>query len=79
MQVNSCIKILSRLAGHLECGLGLLQTSTFLYSLLTDGLFVGDEPRTVSKVNLSHYRPEVHRGFQELKVPRLRDNGPGWW
>ena len=19
------------------------------------------------------------RGFQEVKVPRLRDNGPGWW
>jgi len=25
-----------------------------------------------------HYRPEVPRGFQELKVPRLRDNGPGY-
>jgi len=24
-------------------------------------------------------RPEVPRGFQEVKVPRLRDNGPGWW
>jgi len=31
------------------------------------------------KVNQSHYRPEVPRGFQEIKVPRLRDNGPGWW
>ena len=31
------------------------------------------------KVNQSHYRPEVPRGFQEVKVPRLRDNGPGWW
>ena len=27
------------------------------------------------KVNQSHYRPEVPRGFQEVKVPRLRDNG----
>jgi len=26
-------------------------------------------------VNQSHYRPEVPRGFQEVKVPRLRDNG----
>jgi len=26
------------------------------------------------KVNQSHYRPEVPRGFQEVKVPRLRDN-----
>ena len=25
------------------------------------------------KVNQSHYRPEVPRGFQEVKVPRLRD------
>jgi len=29
--------------------------------------------------NQSHYRPEVPRGFQEVKVPRLRDNGTGWW
>ena len=34
---------------------------------------------TSKKVNQSHYRPEVPRGFQEVKVPRLRDNGPGWW
>jgi hypothetical protein len=26
-----------------------------------------------------HYRPEVPRGFQEVKVPKLRDNGQGWW
>jgi len=26
------------------------------------------------KVNQPHYRPEVPRGFQEVKVPRLRDN-----
>jgi len=25
----------------------------------------------------SHHRPEVPRGFQEIKVTRLRDNGPG--
>ena len=31
------------------------------------------------KVNQCHYRPDVPRGFQEVKVPRLRDNGPGWW
>ena len=31
------------------------------------------------KVNQSHYRPEVSRGFQEVKVPTLRDNGTGWW
>jgi len=31
------------------------------------------------KVNQSHYRSEVPRGFQEVTVPRLRDNGPGWW
>jgi len=33
----------------------------------------------MKKVNQSHYRPEVSRGFKEVKVPRLRDNGPGWW
>jgi len=31
------------------------------------------------KVNQCHYRPEVPRGFQEVKVPRLCDNDPGWW
>ena len=31
------------------------------------------------KVNQSHYRPEVSRGFQEIKFPSLLDNGPGWW
>jgi len=31
------------------------------------------------KVNQSRYRPEVARGFQEVKVPKLRDNGPGCW
>jgi len=31
------------------------------------------------KVIQYHYRPEVSRGFQEVKVTRLRDNGPGWW
>jgi len=31
------------------------------------------------KVNQAHYRPEMPRGFQEVKVPRLGDNGPGWW
>ena len=30
-------------------------------------------------VNQSHYRPEVPRGFQEVKVPRFCDSGPGWW
>jgi len=30
----------------------------------------------VKRVNQSHYRPEVPRGFQEIKVPRLHDNGP---
>ena len=29
--------------------------------------------------NQSHYRPEVPRGFQEVKVPRVCYNGPGWW
>jgi len=33
----------------------------------------------VKKINQFHYRSEVARGFQEVKVPRLRDNGPGWW
>jgi len=31
------------------------------------------------KAKQSRYRPEVSIGFQEVKVPRLRDNGSGWW
>jgi len=30
----------------------------------------------IPKVNQSHYRLEVPRGFQEVKIPRLRDSGP---
>jgi len=26
--------------------------------------------------NQSHYKPEVPSGFQEVKVPRLHENGP---
>jgi len=33
----------------------------------------------VKRLNRSHYRPEVPIGFQEVKVPRLHDNGPRWW
>ena len=40
---------------------------------------VYDEKVKKKKVNQSHYRPEVPRGFQEVKVPRLRDNDPEWW
>jgi len=31
------------------------------------------------KVNQSHYRAKVPRRFQEVKVPRISDNGPDWW
>jgi len=34
---------------------------------------------SVLRVNQSHYKPEVPRGFQEVTVPRLHDNGAGWW
>jgi hypothetical protein len=33
----------------------------------------------IKKLNQSHYRPEMPGGFQEVKVPRLRNNSPGWW
>ena len=31
------------------------------------------------KVNQSHYRLGRPRRSQEVKVPRFRDNGTGWW
>jgi hypothetical protein len=46
-----------------------------LHSFLTLAEDEGEWPA----VNQSHYRPEVPGGFQEVKVPRLRDNGPEWW
>jgi len=36
-------------------------------------------PDNKKVVNQSHYRHEVPIGFKEVKVPRLRDNGPGLW
>ena len=33
----------------------------------------------VKKVNQFHYRFELPRGFQEVKVPRLRENDTGRW
>jgi len=35
--------------------------------------------KTCVKVNQYHYRPEVPRGLQKVKVPRFHDNGTGWW
>ena len=31
-----------------------------------------------SKIKQSHCRLEWSRGFQQVKVPRFHDNGPGW-
>ena len=36
-------------------------------------------PVHLKKVYEFHYSPEVRRSIQEVKVPRLRDKGPGWW
>jgi hypothetical protein len=33
----------------------------------------------MGKVNQSHYKLEVLRGFQEVKVPRFHGNSTGWW
>ena len=46
---------------------------------ITFFLSVGLHHYVKVKVNQSHYRTEVPRGFQEVKVPRLGDNGPEWW
>ena len=36
------------------------------------------EPRDIKRQQ-SHYRPEVPRGFQQVMVPRLHENGLGLW
>jgi hypothetical protein len=33
----------------------------------------------VKKVKQSRYRPRVDQRVPEVKVPRLHDNGTGWW
>jgi len=48
-----------------------------LYQMIPLNTHMFDRPRHV-KGKSAHYRPEVPRGFQEVKVPRLRDNGVGW-
>jgi len=53
-----------------ECRVGLLVEN------LKDKPLGRPRSRWATKVNQSHYRPEVPRGFQEVKVPRLRDNDP---
>jgi len=42
-------------------------------------LFVVMNIKKKVKLHQYHYRSEVPRAFQQVKVPRLRDNGPGWW
>ena len=50
------------------------QKASLSLSLSTPG---GHIRRAEVSVNQSHYRPEVPREFQEVRVPRLGDNGPG--
>ena len=33
----------------------------------------------VARVTSVQLQAQCPRGFQEVKVPRLRDNGTGWW
>ena len=47
--------------------------------LLFKYTYITKDYTCIKKVNQSHYRPEVLRGFQEVKVHILRVSGPGWW
>jgi len=39
----------------------------------------GDLFKKKKKVKQSRYRPAVAQWVPEVKVPRFRDNGTGWW
>ena len=56
---------------------------TFFLIAFLDDVFVGNIIIILCFdyiiIKQSHYRPEVPRRFQEVKVPRLRDNGRRWW
>jgi len=43
------------------------------------GFYKQDNDRMVSIKAVPVTGSEMPRGFQEVKVPRLRDNGPEWW
>jgi len=55
---------------HVFSRLGLMLRT---YSPIDTGILLN-----TLKEKQSHYRPDVPRWFQEVKVPRLRDNGAGW-
>jgi len=50
----------------------------FIHGKVTQIFFIKGGKKK-GKKHQPHYRPEVPRGFQEVKVLRLHDNGPGWW
>ena len=59
--------------------LQVLASATLLFIViiqtLTEDLFTFEKNPYAPIINCT---PEWPRGFQEVKVPRLRDNGTGW-
>jgi len=45
------------------------------------GVKNGQATQNLSSMTTPQYKriTEVPRGFQAVRVPRLRDNSPGWW
>ena len=60
-----------------SCPSGTLYFTLLFFALLSPHFHRSHVSYAVK--NQSHYRPEVPRGFQKVKVPTLRDNGRGWW
>jgi len=76
--VVNCILLSSFVGGYTDCwnihGKNNRRNSEFWVQGLTWSRTYW--LRVKKKVKQSHYRPG---GFQEVKVPRFRDNGTGWW
>jgi len=71
-----------RVLGKRTTSIFRVEYSTFS-SLISQSFILKKEPacsfETLLQFTYLKNQSQVPKGFQEVKFPRLRDNGPGWW